>query len=140
MWKLRGRDNRIRQWAALGEFQSIEDAAQHVLKLEDDKNGALFSRLCRSHRRQDRRRDFEPPRMSKPKRFLPSGTDSAVKTACGCYTLDKMNHFVESPKNPSAPSGRHLLHRARNKSSTCRPDPDRRSGVGPACCVSPASS
>jgi hypothetical protein len=29
-----GRDNKIRKWAELGDFQSINDAARHVLKLE----------------------------------------------------------------------------------------------------------
>jgi hypothetical protein len=34
MWKLSRRDNDIRQWAELGEFESINDAARQVLKLE----------------------------------------------------------------------------------------------------------
>ena len=45
MWKLRGRDNKIRQWAELGEFQSISDAARRVLELEGDPLGALFFRV-----------------------------------------------------------------------------------------------
>jgi hypothetical protein len=48
-WKLRGRDNKIRQWAELGEFQSINDAARRVLELERDPlgepRGALFFRV-----------------------------------------------------------------------------------------------
>ena len=48
MWKLSGRDNKIRQWVELGEFQSINDAARHILKLEGDPHGphgALFFRV-----------------------------------------------------------------------------------------------
>jgi hypothetical protein len=42
MWKLRTRDNKIRQWAELGELQSISDAALRVLELESDRFRALF--------------------------------------------------------------------------------------------------
>jgi hypothetical protein len=42
MWKLRGRDNKIRQWADLGEFPNIVDAAKRILELEGDPTGALF--------------------------------------------------------------------------------------------------
>ncbi len=46
MWKLSGRDNKIRQWAELGEFQNINDAARHVLKLEGHHPlPALFFRV-----------------------------------------------------------------------------------------------
>jgi len=45
MWKLSGRDNKIRQWAELGEFQSISGAARRVLELERDPLGALFFRV-----------------------------------------------------------------------------------------------
>jgi hypothetical protein len=44
MWKLSGRDNKIRQWADLGEFQ-INDSARRVLELEGDPLGALFFRI-----------------------------------------------------------------------------------------------
>ena len=45
MWKLSGRDSKIRQWAELGEFQRISDAARRVLELERDPLGALFFRV-----------------------------------------------------------------------------------------------
>jgi len=45
MWKLSGRDNKIRQWAELGEFQSVSNAARRVLELELDPLGALFFRV-----------------------------------------------------------------------------------------------
>jgi hypothetical protein len=45
MWKLSARDNKLKQWAELGEFQCITDAAQHILKLESNPRGALFFRL-----------------------------------------------------------------------------------------------
>jgi hypothetical protein len=46
MWKLSGRDNEIRQWGELGEFECISDAAGHILKLEDDpQRPALFFRV-----------------------------------------------------------------------------------------------
>jgi hypothetical protein len=46
MWRLSGRDNKIRQWAELGEFQSISDAARRVLELDrDPPHGALFFRV-----------------------------------------------------------------------------------------------
>ena len=45
MWKLSGRDNKIRQWAELGEFQSISHAARRILELERDPLGALFFRV-----------------------------------------------------------------------------------------------
>ena len=45
MWKLSARDNKIRQWAELGEFQNINAAARRVLELEDDPPGALFFRV-----------------------------------------------------------------------------------------------
>ncbi len=45
MWKLSGRDHKIRQWAELGEFHSISDAALRVLELEGDPLGALFFRV-----------------------------------------------------------------------------------------------
>jgi hypothetical protein len=45
MWKLRGRDNKIKRWSELGEFQNIADAAKHILELEEDGNGALFFRI-----------------------------------------------------------------------------------------------
>lgn len=42
MWKLSERDNKIRQWAELGEFQSIRDAARRVLELENDRAAAIL--------------------------------------------------------------------------------------------------
>ena len=45
MGKLSGRDNKIKQWSELGEFQSIGDAAQRVLELEGGRLGALFFRV-----------------------------------------------------------------------------------------------
>jgi hypothetical protein len=45
MWKLSGRDNKMRQWAGLGEFHSISAAARRVLELEGDPLGALFFRV-----------------------------------------------------------------------------------------------
>jgi hypothetical protein len=45
MWKLRGRDNKIKRWSEFGEFQNIADAAKHILQLEGDPNGALFFRV-----------------------------------------------------------------------------------------------
>ena len=45
MWKLSGRDNKLKQWSELGEFQNISDAAQRVLELEGDRLGALFFRV-----------------------------------------------------------------------------------------------
>jgi hypothetical protein len=44
MWKLRGRDNKIKQWSEYGEFHNIADAAARILELEGDPNGALFLR------------------------------------------------------------------------------------------------
>jgi hypothetical protein len=45
MWKLTGRDNKLKQWSELGEFQNISDAARRVLELEGDRLGALFFRV-----------------------------------------------------------------------------------------------
>jgi hypothetical protein len=45
MWRLSGRDNKIRHWSQLGEFQNIADAAQRILELEGDPAGALFFRV-----------------------------------------------------------------------------------------------
>jgi hypothetical protein len=45
MWKLSRRDNKIKQWSELGEFQNISDAARRVLELEGDRLGALFFRV-----------------------------------------------------------------------------------------------
>ena len=45
MWKLSGRDNKLKQWSELGEFQNINDAARRVLELEGDRFGALFFRI-----------------------------------------------------------------------------------------------
>jgi hypothetical protein len=45
MWKLRGRDNKIKQWSEYGEFQNLADAAERILELEGDPNGALFFRV-----------------------------------------------------------------------------------------------
>jgi len=45
MWKLSGRDNKIKLWSELGEFQTINDAARRVLELEGDPLGALFFRI-----------------------------------------------------------------------------------------------
>jgi hypothetical protein len=45
MWKLGGRDNKIKQWAEYGDFQNIADAARHFLELEADPYGGLFFRL-----------------------------------------------------------------------------------------------
>ena len=45
MWKLSGRDNKIRRWVELGEFGSIREAARRVLDLEGDPFGALFFRV-----------------------------------------------------------------------------------------------
>jgi hypothetical protein len=42
MWKLRGRDNKVKQWSEYGDFQHIADAARQVLELEGDSNSALF--------------------------------------------------------------------------------------------------
>jgi hypothetical protein len=45
MWKLRGRDNKIKQWSEHGGFQNIADAARRILELEGDPTGALFFRV-----------------------------------------------------------------------------------------------
>ena len=45
MWRLRGRDNKIKQWSEYGEFKNIADAVQRLLELEGDPNGALFLRV-----------------------------------------------------------------------------------------------
>jgi hypothetical protein len=45
MWKLNARDNTRKQWAELGEFQSIGDAARRVLELEGDPLRAMFFRV-----------------------------------------------------------------------------------------------
>jgi hypothetical protein len=45
MWKLRGRDNKIKRWSEYGEFQNIADAAERILELEGNPNGALFLRV-----------------------------------------------------------------------------------------------
>jgi hypothetical protein len=45
MWKLSGRDNKIRQWAELGEFHSISDAARRVLALEGGPRCSLCFRV-----------------------------------------------------------------------------------------------
>jgi hypothetical protein len=44
MWKLSARDNKVRQWAELGEFGCIDAAARRVLELEGDqiKNALCF--------------------------------------------------------------------------------------------------
>jgi hypothetical protein len=53
MWKLSGRDNKIRQWAELGEFQSISDAARRVLELERDPQSRTPRILCRLEYQSD---------------------------------------------------------------------------------------
>jgi hypothetical protein len=45
MWKLRGRDNKIKRWSEYGEFRNIVEAAERVLELEGDPNGTLFFRV-----------------------------------------------------------------------------------------------
>jgi hypothetical protein len=45
MWKLSARDNKLKQWAELGEFASIADDARRVLELEGDPLSALFFRV-----------------------------------------------------------------------------------------------
>jgi len=45
MWKLRGRDNKIKRWSEYGEFINIADAVLRLLELEGDPNGALFLRV-----------------------------------------------------------------------------------------------
>jgi len=45
MWKLRGRDNKIKRWSEYGEFQNIADAAERILELEGAPNGSLFLRV-----------------------------------------------------------------------------------------------
>lgn len=45
MWKLRGRDNKIKRWSEYGEFQNIADAAERILELEGDPHGSLFFRV-----------------------------------------------------------------------------------------------
>jgi hypothetical protein len=42
MWKLRGRDNKIKRWSEYGDFQNIADAAKRILELEGDPHAALF--------------------------------------------------------------------------------------------------
>jgi hypothetical protein len=59
---LSGRDNKIKQWSELGEFQNISDAARRVLELEGDRLGALFFRVYVDPlRREVGRRDSVPP-------------------------------------------------------------------------------
>jgi hypothetical protein len=45
MWKLRGRDNKIKQWSEYGDFHNIADAARRILELEGDPHAALFFRV-----------------------------------------------------------------------------------------------
>jgi hypothetical protein len=45
MWKLRGRDNKVKQWTEYGNFLNIADAARRILELEGDPYGALFFRM-----------------------------------------------------------------------------------------------
>jgi hypothetical protein len=42
MWKLQSRDNKSRLWKELGNVSGITDAAERVLKEEEDESGALF--------------------------------------------------------------------------------------------------
>jgi hypothetical protein len=63
--QISGRDNNIRQWAELGEFQSITDAARRVLQLEEDPLGALFFRVYVDP--PGAKPNAVPPRISAPK-------------------------------------------------------------------------
>jgi hypothetical protein len=45
MWKLRGRDNKFKQWSEYGDFHDIADAGRRVLELEGDPYGSLFLRV-----------------------------------------------------------------------------------------------
>jgi hypothetical protein len=45
MWKLNARDNKIRQWSELGEFQTLNDAAHRILELEGEPLASLFFRV-----------------------------------------------------------------------------------------------
>jgi hypothetical protein len=45
MWKLRGRDNKFKQWSEYGYFPNIADVARRILELEADPYNALFFRV-----------------------------------------------------------------------------------------------
>jgi hypothetical protein len=45
MWRLKMRDNVIREWVELGEYPSISAGARRVLELEGDRLGAVFFRV-----------------------------------------------------------------------------------------------
>jgi hypothetical protein len=45
MWKLTARGERGSAFAELGSFASIDDAAQTIIKAEDDHHGAIFFRV-----------------------------------------------------------------------------------------------
>jgi hypothetical protein len=45
MWKLSGRDNKIRQWAELASFRASAMRAKRVLELEGRLGALFFSRL-----------------------------------------------------------------------------------------------
>ncbi len=45
MWKLKRRDDKISPYAELGAFEDIAHAAQAILDLENDPNGAIYFRL-----------------------------------------------------------------------------------------------
>jgi hypothetical protein len=45
MWLLSMRDHKFRQWSDVGEFQTISDAAERILKLEGDGAISLFFKI-----------------------------------------------------------------------------------------------
>lgn len=46
MWQLRMRGEKVRDWVELGDFESINPAAQRVLELEgDERRGSIFLRV-----------------------------------------------------------------------------------------------
>jgi hypothetical protein len=45
MWKLHAYDDKTREWSEVGQFQSLQDAASGICKLERDPHGGLFFRF-----------------------------------------------------------------------------------------------
>jgi hypothetical protein len=41
MWKLHACDDKTREWSEIGQFQSLNDAARHISKIERDPHGPL---------------------------------------------------------------------------------------------------
>jgi hypothetical protein len=98
MWKLHGRDNKIKRWSEYGEFHNIAHATKCILELEGDPNGALFFRL------------YVDPTLSPAKQRMPKSFPASNTRAAKVAISPRAHRFIKDQDGVEEVAARKRLH------------------------------